>query len=62
MHEKRPYTLELKERQYEYLRQMTEKYHLLDESKAVRCVVNFAIDKPEQEEEIFDETRCLDCH
>lgn len=62
MSENRPYTLELKERQHEYLSQMAEKYDLPDASKALRCLVNFAMEKEKQEEEIFAEIRCMDCY
>lgn len=62
MSENRPYTVELKERQYEYLSRMAEKYDLPDVSKALRCLVNFAIEEEKREEEIFAEIRCMDCY
>ena len=55
------YTIELKERQYMCLKDMVEKYGLADESKAVRCLINFAIELKEHEDNIFNETRCSDC-
>ena len=61
MSENVEYTLELKEDQYQYLTEMTDKYSLDDESKALRCLINFAIEESEYEESIFDEIRCRHC-
>lgn len=61
MSENVEYTLELKEDQYQYLTEMTDKYNLDDESKALRCLINFALEETEYEESIFDEIRCRYC-
>ena len=55
------YELEVKVRQYEYLQKMAEKYELKDPSKALRCILNFATETPDQEESIFKTIRCPDC-
>ena len=57
----KPTTIELKPGQIEYLKKMAKKYDLEDESKAVRCLINFAIEESAREKEIFEEVRCLDC-
>ncbi len=51
----------LKERQWAYLDQIAQKYGLPDESKALRCLVDFAIEQTEHETSIFQEIRCFDC-
>ncbi len=54
-------TLELKEKQLEYLDAMAKKHNLPDRSKALRCLITFAIEQSEQEDSIFTEVRCTDC-
>jgi hypothetical protein len=62
MSETRKYTLELKEPQYEYLTRMAKKYDLPDESKALRCLLNFAMEQSSDgERDIFEEVRCVEC-
>lgn len=61
MSENRTYTIELKPAQFEYLTRMKKKHDLPDESKALRCLINFALEEPGRENEIFAEIRCLDC-
>jgi hypothetical protein len=55
------YSYTLKERQQAYLVEMAKKHRLEDVSKALRCLIDFAIDSPEAEAAIFQEIRCLDC-
>jgi hypothetical protein len=55
------YTIALKERQHEFLKQMVEKYQLEDESKALRCLVDFAIGSPKSQDDIFQTIRCFSC-
>ena len=55
------YTIALKERQYEFLKQMVEKYQLEDESKTLRCLIDFAIGSPESQDDIFQTIRCFSC-
>lgn len=62
MAEHKSYTLELKEPQFQYLTRMAKKYDLTDEGKALRCLVNFALEQKEAvEKDIFEEIRCFDC-
>ena len=55
------HAIELKPRQYEYLKEICKKYSVDDPSKAIRCLINFAMQESEHEAAIFDEVRCLDC-
>lgn len=55
------YKVRLKEVQFQYLVQMAKKYSLDDESKALRCLINFAMQETQHESSIFEEIRCLDC-
>jgi hypothetical protein len=61
MSDLRPYSVELKAGQYEFLTRMMQKYDLPDESKALRCLINYARVESQREPEIFQEVRCLDC-
>ena len=54
-------SLELKADQLAWLREMTAKHSLPDESKALRCLINFAREKTSLEAAIFEEIRCPDC-
>ena len=54
-------TLELKENQVEYLDAIAKKHNLPDRSKALRCLITFAMEKSEQEASIFTEIRCTSC-
>ena len=55
------YTIELKERQMAFIKEMVEKHNLPDESKAIRCLINFAMQETGHETSIFTELRCLHC-
>lgn len=55
------FSFELKESQMAFIKEMTAKYDLTDESKALRCLINYAIDESDREQEIFEDIRCLDC-
>ncbi len=61
MSENQPVTVQLKERQRAYLRRMAEAHNLPDESKALRVLLDFAIQEEDMEDRIFGEMRCLDC-
>ncbi|MFK7777148.1 MAG: hypothetical protein QM501_03345 [Gimesia sp.] len=54
-------TLDLKQSQIDYLDQMLQKHNLSDRSKALRCLINFAINESQNEESIFTKTRCDHC-
>lgn len=61
MVENLPTTLELKEDQLEYLDSMAKKHNLPDRSKALRCLITFAMLEKEQEASIFTKIRCTNC-
>jgi metal-responsive CopG/Arc/MetJ family transcriptional regulator len=54
-------TLELKEKQLEYLDEMAKKYDMADRSKALRCLITFAMQEAGHEASIFTEIRCVNC-
>ncbi|MAV37293.1 MAG: hypothetical protein CMJ59_17760 [Planctomycetaceae bacterium] len=54
-------TLTLHPEQIEYLAEVGQKYNLPDASKAIRCLVNFAIEQQDQADAIFSEVRCRAC-
>lgn len=54
-------TLELKAIQAEYLEAIAKKHYLPDRSKALRCLITFAMEQLEQEDSIFTEIRCTNC-
>jgi hypothetical protein len=45
----------------EYLQEAAAKYDLSDVGKAVRCLINFARENPDKQDEIFNEIRCAGC-
>ena len=55
------YDIELKDFQKDYLAGITEKYDLPDMGKAIRCLIDYAIEMEEQEIEIFKLERCHSC-
>ena len=55
------YEITLKERQFQYLTEMAQQHGLADESKALRCLLNHAMEKQGEAAEIFEQIRCLDC-
>jgi len=55
------HAIELVGDQKRFLDEMASKYALPDIGKAVRCLVNYARETPEQLDAIFSEVRCLDC-
>jgi hypothetical protein len=55
------HAIELVGDQKRFLDEMASKYALPDIGKAVRCLVNYARENPDQIEAIFGEVRCLDC-
>ena len=54
-------TLELKETQLAYLDDMAKKHGLPDRSKALRCLITFAMTEADHEASIFTEIRCANC-
>ncbi len=55
------YEVALEKHQMAFLEEMVEKYGLEDTSKALRVLVNFAIDEEKEQDRVFGEVRCLDC-
>tara|TARA_B100001245_G_C22688451_1_gene336060 strand:+ start:470 stop:631 length:162 start_codon:yes stop_codon:yes gene_type:complete len=53
--------MELNPSMHTFLSEVSEKYNLPDTSKALRCLINFARENPEQHDTIFSEMRCMDC-
>ncbi len=54
-------TIDLETEKIAFLEQMAKNYHLSDVGKAVRCLINYARENPDKQEDIFSEVRCLDC-
>ena len=54
-------TLELKEKQLQYLDEIAKRYNLPDRSKALRCLITFAMEEQDHEASIFSEIRCVTC-
>ena len=61
MSDKQSTTVQLKQRQIDYLAQIAAKYDLPDSDKSLRCLIEFAIEKQDLEQAIFGEIRCTDC-
>ena len=55
------HTLELKAFQVEYLQQMVDQYDLPEMGKAIRCLIDYAIEEEKLEEVIFKWERCHSC-
>ncbi|PYV45604.1 MAG: hypothetical protein DMG06_01775 [Acidobacteria bacterium] len=54
-------TIKLEPAKVEFLERMAKTYGLADTGKAIRCLINYARENPDQHESIFSEVRCLDC-
>jgi hypothetical protein len=61
MKDGKPYSVELESGKVEFLEQMVRTYGLPDVGKAIRCLINYARENPDQLDAIFSEVRCLDC-
>ena len=61
MSNKQSITVDLTQDQLDHLDKMIEKFGLPDRGKAIRCLINFTRDTPDQEDRVFGEVRCLDC-
>jgi hypothetical protein len=55
------HAIDLVSEQKRFLDDMVAKYGLPDVGKAVRCLVNYARENPDQQDAIFSEVRCVDC-
>jgi len=54
-------SVDLESEKIEFLQTMAQQFGLPDAGKAIRCLINYAREHPEQHADIFDEVRCLDC-
>ena len=61
MKDYQPRPIELDSEMVEYLEKAAKQYGLTDMGKAVRCLVNYAREHPDKQDEIFDEIRCVGC-
>ncbi|MGB2712839.1 MAG: hypothetical protein WBC51_01575 [Vicinamibacterales bacterium] len=61
MKDARTCPIELESEKIAFLEQMVASHGLSDIGKAVRCLINYARENPDQHESIFGEVRCLDC-
>lgn len=61
MKDKMERKIDLEPAKVEFLEQMVKTYGLPDIGKAVRCLVNYARENPDQQASIFGEVRCHDC-
>jgi len=57
---KTEYTFELKVGQVEWLHEMSEKYALFDEDKALRVVLDYVMEEADQSG-VFENIRCNHC-
>ena len=61
MKDKAQFTVTLEKGQFAFLSEMAKKHKLPDESKALRCLITFAIEQQAQQAAMFDDVRCVDC-
>ena len=60
MSDKQSTSVQLNQRQIDYLAEIAAKYHLPDSDKSLRCLINFAIEKRDLAQSIFGEIRCAE--
>lgn len=56
---KSQFTVSLRPWQFRFLTKMAHTYGLSDESKALRCLINYAKTDKDRRSEIFTQVRCL---
>ena len=61
MKDARACSIELEPEKVAFLEQMVAAHGLSEIGKAIRCLINYARENPEQHEAIFAEIRCMDC-
>ena len=61
MKEKIEHKIPLELEKVEFLQTMAETYQLPDIGKAVRCLIDYARENPDQQAAIFGEVHCQDC-
>ena len=59
--DKAMFQVELDRHQMTFLEEMVQQYQIPDTSKALRILITYAIDSPDDLDSIFQDVRCLDC-
>ena len=59
--DKAMFQVELDRHQMAFLEEMVQQYQIPDTSKALRILITYAIDSPDDLDSIFQDVRCLDC-
>lgn len=59
--DKQIYSVELEPAKAAFLEQMAEAHGLPDMGKALRCLIDYARENPQTQEEIFGGVHCVDC-
>ena len=55
------YSIDLETEKIQFLESVAKERGLSDVGKAIRCLINYARERPDLHSDIFDEVRCLDC-
>ena len=61
MKDKTEQKIPLEPEKVEFLQTMAKSYQLPDIAKAVRCLIDYARENPDQQAAIFGEVHCQDC-
>jgi hypothetical protein len=61
MKDYQPRPIELDSSMMAFLQEAAARYDLPDAGKAIRCLVNFARENPDKQDDIFNAIRCLGC-
>ena len=61
MKDKTEQKIPLEPEKVEFLQRMAKSYQLPDIGKAVRCLIDYARENPDQQAAIFGEVHCQDC-
>jgi len=61
MKDKAEHSIPLEAEKVEFLQEMAKSYQLPDIGKAVRCLIDYARENPDQQPAIFGEVHCQDC-
>ncbi|HET6961028.1 MAG TPA: hypothetical protein VFJ27_00960 [Terriglobia bacterium] len=61
MKDKTELKIPLEPEKVEFLQRMAKSYQLPDIGKAVRCLIDYARENPDQQAAIFGEVHCQDC-
>jgi hypothetical protein len=61
MKDKTEQRIPLEPEKVEFLQAMAKSYQLPDIGKAVRCLIDYARENPDQQTAIFGEVHCQDC-